>query len=209
MKSRMILTVIGGSGSGKSEYAEQRVMEFAEKAGRYAFAQQKNPVQKIYLATMKAEGDAAQARIRRHLQLREGKGFQTIECPEQVSQAISQMDAAAHQVVLLECVSNLAANEMFRADGMAEPARVYEKLCRELSRLAASCADLVLVTNDIHADGCRYDAATASYISLLGRVNQYLASISDEVVEVVYGCPIIQKGGREEKRQCVQSEQHF
>ncbi len=63
----MLVTVTGGSGSGKSAYAEQTAVRLAE-GGRL-----------LYLATMMRDGAGAQERIRRHRALRSGKGFLTIE----------------------------------------------------------------------------------------------------------------------------------
>ncbi len=47
------------------------------------------------------------------------------------------------------------------------------------------------MTNDIFADGVIYDKSTMEYIELLGMVNQYLAKISDRVIEVIYSCPLV------------------
>ena len=93
----MILLVIGGSGSGKSAFAEARTAAFpADK--------------KYYIATMQAFDDEALAKIERHRKMRAHKGFETIECQRNLAGAgVSQGSD-----VLLECISNLVANEMFR-----------------------------------------------------------------------------------------------
>ena len=57
----MVILVIGGSGSGKSERAESLVLELGEK--------------RIYLATMIASGEEGKQRVDRHKKLREGKGL--------------------------------------------------------------------------------------------------------------------------------------
>ena len=62
----MFHLVTGGSGSGKSEYAEQLIMEFGEK----------EPWRKrYYLATMMPFGEETKQKIERHRKMREGKGF--------------------------------------------------------------------------------------------------------------------------------------
>ena len=58
--------------SGKSEYAENLIMELAGGST--------NSEKMYYIATMKPFGKAAMERIKRHLELRKGKGFTTIEC---------------------------------------------------------------------------------------------------------------------------------
>ena len=68
----MIHLITGGSGSGKSEYAEECLLHMNSN----------NSVDKtfIYLATMRPYGEEARKKIRRHHKLRAGKGFDTLEC---------------------------------------------------------------------------------------------------------------------------------
>ena len=59
--------VIGGSGSGKSAFAESLLLSL--------------PAPRYYIATMENDGPAAERRISRHRALRHGKGILTRECP--------------------------------------------------------------------------------------------------------------------------------
>ena len=108
-----MLTVIAGmSASGKSAYAEKRALELADGGALY------------YVATMEPYGEEGQRRIERHRRLRAGKGFQTIECCRHIEKAADGIDAAerGEATVLVECLSNLLANEMFppaEAEGVA------------------------------------------------------------------------------------------
>ena len=61
----MFTLVIGGAASGKSEYAESRVVRLPER--------------RIYLATMRPWDQECRARIARHRRLRQDKGFETLE----------------------------------------------------------------------------------------------------------------------------------
>ena len=101
----MILLVTGGSASGKSEYAENRALQLAK-------TEQKKL---IYLAAMKPFGEEAAKRIERHRQLRAGKGFETVECYT----GLENLDFPEDSIILLECMSNLVANEMFEESGAA------------------------------------------------------------------------------------------
>ena len=96
----MLVVVTGGSGSGKSAFAEDRVLSFGES-------------RRIYIATMQAFDEESHRRIRRHRRMRSGKGFETIERYTELDELILPKNC----VVLLECMSNLVANEMFREDG--------------------------------------------------------------------------------------------
>lgn len=184
----MILMVIGASGSGKSAYAEQRVLALSAERQHSRY----------YLATMEHSGEEADRRIGRHLQLRKGKGFLTLEYPVHPQQALQEIPDPAQATVLLECVSNLAANAMFgdgyqnrQTPGCPLTHDLLWQLQEEILALAAQVRHLVIVTNDIHEDGCSYPQETAAYIRLLGELNGALARHCDEVVEVVYGCPAV------------------
>ena len=65
----------GGSGSGKSAFAEQKAVSLA--AGG----------ELVYLATMQVYGEEGKKKVERHRQLRRGKGFETIERPVRVDRA--------------------------------------------------------------------------------------------------------------------------
>jgi len=91
---------------------------------------------------------------------------------------------------LLECMSNLAANEMFE-ETIKDQNYVLNKICSGIDKLKDIAGNLVIVTNDIFADGIIYDKNTMEYIELLGKINQYLVSISNRVIEVIYSCPFI------------------
>ena len=49
---------------------------------------------------------------------------------------------------------------------------------------------MVIVTNEVAMDGILYDPETMEYIRLMGLLNQRLAEMADQVVEVVYGIPV-------------------
>lgn len=174
----MIHLVTGGSGSGKSEYGEGLILDIPDG-------------ERFYIATMEPSGREAERRIARHRKLREGKGFFTIERPRDLGGLI--LPGEGRKNVLLECVSNLAANEMFGggACGLTELAR---RIVSDIRSLARQADHLVIVTNQVGEDGCCYDRETRTYIALVGRVNQELAKLADQVTEVVFGIPVIVKG---------------
>lgn len=186
---QMFLLVTGGSGSGKSEYAESRVLKFGDK-------------RRYYIATMMCFDKESRKRVERHRKMRSGKGFETIECPLHLKavewpEQGSSPDSAGKPVqkekttVLLECMSNLAANEMFDPGGSQENA--LEEIKTGIDRLLGKCDNLVVVTNEVFSDGLEYDRETGKYQKLLGEINCYMAARADEVVEVVYGIPVRMK----------------
>lgn len=185
----MMLLVIGGSASGKSEYAEQRAMALAEQTDR--------PL--LYLAAMMPFGQEAGERIERHRRMRAGKGFETIErytdilglcCGVSEDEKYFQ-ERAAGATVLIECMSNLTANEMF-GEGAAG-ADAERMIMEGISEMKALTANLVVVTIDVFGDGKVYDDDTEKYKQCLGHLNNRLAALADEVAEVVYTIPLLKK----------------
>ena len=200
----MITLVTGGSGSGKSAYAED-VAVSAEGTEKY------------YIATMLIYDAEGERKVERHRKLRAGKGFTTVESPWNVGQVVFPTFTEAKTVcidcgepehiqkkpgqrtALLECMSNLVANEMFSADGMRAEDAVVAKVVQDMELLAAKLDHLVIVTNNVFEDGISYDAGTMAYLRALGRINAALAKRADRVVEVVVGIPIILKEPAQER----------
>lgn len=91
-------------------------------------------------------------------------------------------------VVLVECMSNLLANECFGEAG--KPDDIFDGCMK----LYSGCRHLVIVTNEVFSDGCEYDAGTTDYIRRLGEINVRLSRAADAVVEVVYSIPVFLKG---------------
>ena len=194
----MITLVTGGSGSGKSAYAES-LLSSCEGI-------------KYYIATMQIYDAEGEKKVERHRKLRAGKRFLTIEspmnvgkiefaCAGEVEQAQYRQEAerkvqgsSEKKSALLECMSNLTANEMFTKDGMKSEEEVVEKIVSEIQTLSQKLDNLVIVTNNVFEDGVIYDAGTMEYLRALGRINAALARLADRVAEVVVGIPVELKG---------------
>ena len=71
----MVYLIIGGSGSGKSAYAEQLMERFTGVTEKY------------YLATMQIFDEEGEKRKMKHKAARQGKGFLTIEQPRDIGGA--------------------------------------------------------------------------------------------------------------------------
>ncbi len=212
----MMYLIIGGSGSGKSAYAEELLFSLPDAGKKY------------YIATMQVCDEESERRVKKHRKQREGKRFYTIEQPVHVSGALTQMDAGKKSA-MLECVSNLVANEMFAKDIYAEDIYaedMYEddphvedmhtddcdvketglknkkdrsvetvagKIVEDIMNLNHELQQLVIVSNNVFEDGISYDEMTMEYIKTMGIVNQKLAAVADVVTEVVVGIPVMVK----------------
>ena len=173
----MFLVITGGSGSGKSAYAEQCVLDFG-------------PAERIYIATMYPFDEECDRRIRRHREMRRQKQFSTLECYTGLKTA----DIPEDSVVLLECMSNLTANEMYQEGGAG--GQTVEEILAGICYLLKRVRHLVVVTNEIFSDGIDYVSETMRYQSYLGQINSEMGRMADRVTEVVYGIPITVKGER-------------
>lgn len=207
----MMYLIIGGSGSGKSAYAEELLFSLPDAGKKY------------YIATMQVYDEESRRRVQKHRKQREGKRFYTIEQPVHVSGALTQMDAGKKSA-MLECVSNLVANEMFAKDIYAEDMyaddphvedmhtddcdvketglkkskdcsaeAVADKIVDDIMKLHQPLQQLVIVSNNVFEDGVSYDEMTMEYIKTMGIVNQKLAAVADVVTEVVVGIPVMAK----------------
>ena len=170
----MLTIVTGGSGSGKSAFAEDKVLTFGE-------------AQRVYIATMHPFDEESHKRIERHRKMRAGKGFETVECYT----GLKDVKLPSGCVVLLECMSNLVANEMFEEQGAHD--QTVKDIMSGIDELVRQAAHVVIVTNEIFSDAVVFDKEMASYLEYLGKINQAVALRADEVVEVVYGIPVYQK----------------
>ncbi|MBS5196818.1 MAG: bifunctional adenosylcobinamide kinase/adenosylcobinamide-phosphate guanylyltransferase [Clostridiales bacterium] len=177
----MIVLVTGGSGSGKSAFAEDKVLSFGK-------------ARRIYIATMYPFDMESKKRISRHRNMRAGKGFETVECYTNLKDLLLPKDS----VVLLECMSNLVANEMFQKDGAKE--RTAEEILEGIREIAGYVRHLVIVTNEIFSEAAIYEGETETYRKYLGEINRSLGEMADEVYEVVYGIPLCVKGGGKDEK---------
>lgn len=176
----MMTLIIGGSGSGKSAYAENYMNSISEDRKKY------------YIATMQIYDEEGKRKVERHRMLRGGKGFSTIEQPIDIGKAAEKMEDG-ERTALLECISNLTANEMFLEEVQGTEEVITEKIVGEIAVLNRELTHLVIVSNNVFEDGNVYDKITMAYIRAMGRINQKLAEMADEVVEVVVGIPIVIK----------------
>ena len=150
----MITLVTGGSGSGKSAFAEDMLTGFGDG-------------DRIYIATMYPFDEESKKRVERHRRMRAEKKFTTIECYT----GLKNVQVPKGACVLLECLSNLTANEMFQEDGAGS---------RTVKAVLEGIASLD-------------DEETRQYQKYLGEINRETARRACQVTEVVYGLPLTYK----------------
>lgn len=166
-----ITFVLGGARSGKSRYAESLVTAL--------------PQPWVYIATAEACDDEMAVRIAEHKARRE-PGWQTIEAPHEVPQALDATPPEA--AVLVDCLTLWLSNVMH---GAFDVDKITLRLEEALLRRKGTT---VLVSNEVGLGIVPDNALSRVFRDTQGRLNQRLAAIADRVVFVVAGQPLIVKG---------------
>lgn len=185
----MFHLITGGSGSGKSEYAESEVERLAHLT---------ESEEKYYIATMFPYGEETLQKIRRHQQMRVGKGFVTLECYTDLDRLVASDpflgEPSKRPTVLLECMSNLLANECYMESGaQARELDPVAEIEKGMETLLQCCEHVVVVTNEVFSDIPVESREMKIYLEYLGRINQWMAKRADQVTEVIYGIPLKKK----------------
>ncbi len=177
----MTVFLSGGAKCGKSGLAQELVLKLAAGGKRY------------YVATLIPSGAEDYERIRRHIQDREGMGFETVECFQNILDCLQTADPNA--TFLVDSVTSLMQNALFPAERNYElDAAGAERCADELLTFARTVRHAVFVSDYIYADPCCYDEGTETYRRCLAEADRSLAKECDTVAEVSVGKAIIYKG---------------
>ena len=185
----MITLVIGGAACGKSAYAEALCMQLDQDDDREVVegiaAEGCRESRKVYLATMRPFGEEGAARVRKHRAQRAGKGFTTIECYESLANVVDD-ERVNGSIALLEDLGNVVANELF-AEWEENTSLAH------IVAIADRADHLVIVGNEVGADGVSYPVETVAYQQCLAELTRALAKRCDRVVECCAGIPTVIK----------------
>ena len=174
----MTVFISGGAKCGKSSFAQDLTVALAGNGKRY------------YVVTMIPTGEEDYARIRGHIADRDGMGFETVECFNDI------MDVAnPHGTFLVDSVTSLVQNSLFPVDKNYEMDLNGASRCADaLIQFARTVRHAVFVSDYIYSDAGRYSESTEMYRKCLADIDRRLAAVCDTVVEVSAGQLIIHKG---------------
>lgn len=185
--SKLIL-VTGGARSGKSSFAEGLCKS------------QNNST--AYIATSIAFDDEMKDRIRKHKEDRPQHWY-TYEIYEDIYKIIKDI-SENHKTVILDCVTLLVNNLMFKSDidydtCSPEEANEVENYIKDqvkklIQEIKKTDLYVVIVTNEIGMSMVPVGKLCRIYTDIVGRINQQIAKESDEVYLVVSGIPMKIKG---------------
>ncbi len=192
--------VIGGGGSGKSRWAENLACHLNNETS--ALTRSADGSSPLYLATLFVGADRESARrVARHRSQRAGKGFETIELPllPENSESVSAIRPRG-RVVLLDCLGNLAANQMFLTDGRLSPSTIKKQITDFVIDLSRHSRYTIVVSNDLFSNAESFADETNAYLALMGALHRQLAAGAGLVAELLHGIPKIHKGGNSVER---------
>lgn len=125
--------------------------------------------------------------------LREGKEASAIRESEEAHAEAREAVAAPGRVLadpegvfLLDSVTALLSNEMFRPDGSMDP-QAPARVARDCTTFAKATGNTVFVSDYIYGDAERYDTMTEAYRQGLAMVDRELAKVCERVIEVSAG----------------------
>jgi adenosylcobinamide kinase / adenosylcobinamide-phosphate guanylyltransferase len=162
--------VLGGVRSGKSRYAETLIA--------------RSPKPWVYIATAEVRDDEMAQRIAAH-QARRAEGWQAVEAPHDVPDAIAQ--APANAAVLVDCLTLWLSNLM---EGGLHP---DAQIARLQEALKGRKATTVLVSNEVGLGIVPDNALARRFRDFQGQLNQRMAAQASRVVMMVAGIPIAVK----------------
>lgn len=164
----MRILILGGSGSGKSRYAEQIVTQFPQ-------------TRRIYFATMQAIDEEDQQRILNHQKQRADLHFETIEATHSLAQYHCK-DAC----VLVDSVTSLVSYAMFSKNQLTQQEIIDD--CLHID------SEVVIFVSDFCFSEGIHDEFTQKWKRMLAHVHQGLAQSCDVVVYINAGIAKIVKG---------------
>ena len=170
-----IILLLGGARSGKSAYAQ----ELAGLAGGRV----------LFCATAEALDDEMQSRIKRHRRSRP-PDWETVEASRDMAKALGQK-AAEYDAIIIDCITILVANVM--GDG-SEAEKAESSVNAEMLKLAELLerrqSTYILVSNEVGSGLVPDNRLGRLYRDELGKANQKLAAVSDEVYLLTAGIPL-------------------
>ena len=168
MNSKKIILITGGQRSGKSSYAQKLALSLTD-----------NPV---FLATSAVWDEEHRLRIERHKRDRGAEWTNIEELKDLQKVNVNQ------RVVVIDCVTLWSTNFFHESNGDLEYS--LAAITERFDAFRKQDAVFIFVTNELGLGGTSENDLQRRFTDLLGWVNQYIASQSDEVVLMVSGIAI-------------------
>jgi adenosylcobinamide kinase/adenosylcobinamide-phosphate guanylyltransferase len=172
-----LILVTGGARSGKSAYAQQLAETLSGP--------------RAYIATCPVTDPEMAERVRKHRLARDGKDWQTVEEPLDLSGALIRTTACP--TVLVDCLTLWINNLMYRAANNRQSLTEEEvqQHCRHVIDAAQQHGGhVIFVTGEVGLGIVPENREARLFRDLLGRCNQILAAGARQVTLVACGLPL-------------------
>jgi adenosylcobinamide kinase / adenosylcobinamide-phosphate guanylyltransferase len=166
--------ILGGARSGKSTLAER----MAEASGR----------QLVYIATAQA-GDEEMAERIAHHRARRSAQWLNVEEPVRLASVLRQ-HAREDRCLLVDCLTLWLSNLLCDAD----PACFERERDAVLDVLPHLPGDVLMVSNEVGMGIIPMGALSRRFVDEAGRLHQSIAAVSERVLFVAAGLPLVMKG---------------
>ncbi len=164
-----VALITGGAKSGKSSYAVKLAMQYEKP--------------RIFIATAVAFDDEMRKRIENH-RIERGLEFETIEEPIKLAEVLTHAEG---NVCVIDCIT-VWINNLIYYNKLDEIEKFIEALKNP------SC-NTIIVSNEVGMGIVPDNKLSRQYVDTLGRINQRIASIAENVVLMASGIPLhIKKG---------------
>ncbi len=181
------ILITGGTRSGKSSFATKLAARLGDRV--------------LFVATATAGDDEMRRRIEQHRRERPPT-WRTLETPDEVGELTAATIGDA-EVVVVDCLTMLVSNLLEQSsdptsgeiDDAAAEAAVYQEIEGIGDCIRGSRAKFIIVSNEVGLGIVPANAMSRVYQDLLGKTNQAIAEIVDEVYLLVAGQPLRIKPG--------------
>ncbi len=166
--------ILGGARSGKSQFAEQCVIELA--------ANDDTPL--IFIATATADDEEMQARIQHHQRRRDAR-WSLIEAPVKLASAVAS--SAPQATILIDCFTLWLSNCLHQGCWKEQRNAFLELLEKEQQR------NIVMVSNEVGSGVVPLGELSRQFVDESGWLHQEVARHSNKVSLVCAGLPLTLK----------------
>ena len=167
--------ILGGTRSGKSDYAQHLARESGESV--------------LFVATAAGDDDEMRERIAQH-QAERPSSWRTIETTHQVGEAIRKA-WQGEKTILLDCITLFAGNVLGKMQELYDYRTAQAAMDEELDLLFKAIreldADWLVVSNEVGLGIVPVYPLGRIYRDVLGRINQRLAAEASEVIFMAAG----------------------
>ncbi len=182
--------ILGGQKSGKSRRAEDLARQWLASSASHCA---------VLVATAEPWDEEMRQRIARHRSDRAERvpGLCTVEESRELEQVLRR-HAAPQTLIVVDCLTLWLTHLMMPldpAEALAE-AEVNQRVNGVCDAVRYAPGPVVLVGNEIGLGVIPLGAEVRRFVDTLGRLNQQVAGVTQQVTLMVAGCPLVIKGGR-------------